>query len=134
MFDSDSQKWWLGIIAGFLIALVSSFVDTVVSSTTFKVLRIIGVIVGLYSGYSQWVTLRPFVLEFSSGDWVKNGNDGYSLKIPKTKHGKGSHPVFECFRKEKDGSFQVIGLHKSVVNGDVIFGAIHCWDGKAIVK
>lgn len=133
MFESDSEKWWIGIVAGFLLAIISYAVDTFVDSTTFKALKLIGIIVGIASTYFQKRTLRPFVKEFSANDWQPHDNGSFFIRVLKKEHGKGLHSISQSFMFE-DGRYSETVVSIESENGDVIIGANERFDGRLIIK
>ena len=82
----------IALLASIVATGVAVVVDEVVDGTTFKILKIVALLLSLGLAINRIRTSKPYVRDFTESDWIAVGQQ-YEISVPRKAHGRGEFPL-----------------------------------------
>lgn len=113
MRDMETED--LVLVASILLTIAASWLDFVLGSTVFKIVKVLAPIVSLGVAIHKIRTSKPFVKDVPADAWLPI-KDGYEYRILRSEHGRGNQPKPRLLLEKPDGYAE--GMAEMVVNDD----------------
>jgi hypothetical protein len=104
MLLRDLQPDDLALLGSVVIASVAVLIGEVYSSTWFKGLKILAVLVSLGMALYRLKIARPFAKDIPSSSMVKTGQY-FQCTVPKGEHGRGKYATARCLTPNDAGGY-----------------------------